>query len=333
MLIYDKADKQIGEIVFDATFICAFEENGNIKVVYVVFDWEDENNAGTVYADTYSKNGKLLERKDITKKAENIDEYGVFSRCYPNSNGYFFVFSDSTGEKVLAYDKDWNYVDELSFNFQSRVSFVGNCGLIKDNRYIDVEYISRFNIGDIEIVPKVLKPEKINISKAKVSGIKNKTYTGKALKQSLTLTYNGKKLTLNTDYTVSYSSNKNVGTAKIKIKGIGKYTGTVTKTFKITKAANTIKVSTKTKAVKASKLKKAKVLVKKAITVKSNKGSVTYKKVSGSKYLTINKKGVITVKKGKYKKGIYKLKVTITAKGNSNYKKKSITKKVNIKIK
>ena len=36
-------------------------------------------------------------------------------------------------------------------------------------------------------------------------------------------------------YTVTYSNNVNVGTAKITIKGIGNYTGTVTKTFKITK--------------------------------------------------------------------------------------------------
>jgi hypothetical protein len=38
------------------------------------------------------------------------------------------------------------------------------------------------------------------------------------------------------------------------------------------------------------------------------------------------------VKKGKYKKGTYIVKVKITAKGNSSYKPKSLTKTVNIKV-
>ena len=36
-----------------------------------------------------------------------------------------------------------------------------------------------------------------------------------------------------TDYTVSYSNNKNVGKATVKITGKGKYGGVITKTFKI----------------------------------------------------------------------------------------------------
>lgn len=100
------------------------------------------------------------------------------------------------------------------------------------------------------------------------------------------------------------------------------------------KKAQPMKVSAVTKSVKASKLKKAKVTVKKAITVKKNKGALSYKKVSGSKYLKISSKGVITVKKGKYKKNTtLKIKVKVTAKGNSKYKKGSKTVTVKIKIK
>ncbi len=49
--------------------------------------------------------------------------------------------------------------------------------------------------------------------------------------------------------------------------------------------------------------------------------------------IAIDGKGKLTVKKGKYKKGTYIVKVKITAKGNSNYKPKTISKTVNIKIK
>jgi hypothetical protein len=43
--------------------------------------------------------------------------------------------------------------------------------------------------------------------------------------------------------------------------------------------------------------------------------------------------GKITLKKGKYKKGAYKIKLKITAKGNSFYNPKTITKTVKIKVK
>ncbi len=105
-----------------------------------------------------------------------------------------------------------------------------------------------------------------------------------------------------------------------------------------TKKGNSIKISVKTKTVKLKKLKKKAQKVK-AITVKKAQGKVTYKLVKkGSmakifKLAKINSKGVITLSKWKKaKKGTYKLKVTITAAGNSNYNKKTVNKVVKIKI-
>lgn len=59
-------------------------------------------------------------------------------------------------------------------------------------------------------------------------------YTGSALKPSVTVTYNGTKLVKDTDYTVSYSNNKEPGTATVKITGQGNYSGSLSKTFQIT---------------------------------------------------------------------------------------------------
>ena len=98
---------------------------------------------------------------------------------------------------------------------------------------------------------------------------------------------------------------------------------TVEVSHKITKAANPLKIKGKTATIKYSKLKKKnrKLAVKKVIkVVKKGKGKLTYKKVSGSKKITINKKtGKVTVKKG-LKKGKYKVKVKVKAAGNKNYK-------------
>ena len=48
-------------------------------------------------------------------------------------------------------------------------------------------------------------------------------------------------------------------------------------------------------------------------TKSKNKGKVTYK--SSSKYVKVSKKGKVTISK-KAKKGTYKIKVTVAAKGN-----------------
>ncbi len=75
---------------------------------------------------------------------------------------------------------------------------------------------------------------KDSISDGTVSGVKSKyKYTGKKIKPTVKLKVNGYTLKKGTDYTVSYSSNKKKGTAKITIKGKGNYKGTKTKKFKI----------------------------------------------------------------------------------------------------
>lgn len=59
-------------------------------------------------------------------------------------------------------------------------------------------------------------------------------YTGSALKPSVTVKYGSTKLKSGTDYTISYSNNKEPGTATVKITGDGNYSGSLSKTFKIT---------------------------------------------------------------------------------------------------
>lgn len=97
------------------------------------------------------------------------------------------------------------------------------------------------------------------ITKAKLTAIPNKTYTGKAIKPTVTLTYKNKKLKKNTDYTVSYSNNKKIGKATITIKGKGKFYGSRTKTFKIVpKKVSSFKKKSGTKMVTLSWKKNSK---------------------------------------------------------------------------
>lgn len=60
-------------------------------------------------------------------------------------------------------------------------------------------------------------------------------YTGSGICPKLSLTVNGTALQSGKDYIAEYSNNINPGTAKITIKGIGNYAGTLEKTFTIQK--------------------------------------------------------------------------------------------------
>lgn len=66
-----------------------------------------------------------------------------------------------------------------------------------------------------------------------VSDIPDQTFTGSRLKPSVTVKDGNKTLELETDYTVSYTNNTNVGTATATIRGKGNYSGKVEKTFTI----------------------------------------------------------------------------------------------------
>ena len=156
---------------------------------------------------------------------------------------------------------------------------------------------------------------KNNFKKATVSGISTKAFTGKNITQSITVKYNGKTLKKGTDYTVSYSNNKKIGTATVKIAGKGSYTGTVTKTFKINPAKQEIqKLTAKSKAFFVDWAQKgsatgyeiqyatnSKFTRAKKVTITNNKtDKTTVSKLSGKKKYYVRVRSYTTVKGTKY---------------------------------
>ena len=156
---------------------------------------------------------------------------------------------------------------------------------------------------------------KNNFKKATVSGISTKAFTGKNITQSITVKYNGKTLKNGTDYTVSYSNNKKIGIATVKIAGKGSYTGTVTKTFKINPAKQEIqKLTAKSKAFFVDWAQKgsatgyeiqyatnSKFTNAKKVTITNNKtDKTTVSKLSGKKKYYVRVRSYTTVKGTKY---------------------------------
>ncbi|MCR5665345.1 MAG: fibronectin type III domain-containing protein [Eubacterium sp.] len=164
---------------------------------------------------------------------------------------------------------------------------------------------------------------KVSMNKCKVASISNKTYTGKAITPSVTVTYGSKTLKKGTDYKVSYTSNKKIGTATVKVTGRNDYSGTITKTFKIVPG-------------KAS-IKKAKTAKKKiTLTMKSLKGGVSYQikyKKKGSsnwKTLTVSKTKKTIKKLKSDKKYVFKVRAYKKVSGKKYYGawSKTVTKKI-----
>ncbi|WP_443954680.1 hypothetical protein [Ruminococcus bicirculans (ex Wegman et al. 2014)] len=156
---------------------------------------------------------------------------------------------------------------------------------------------------------------KNNFKKATVSGISTKAFTGKNITQSITVKYNGKTLKNGTDYTVSYSNNKKIGIATVKIAGKGSYTGTITKTFKINPAKQEIqKLTAKSKAFFVDWAQKgsatgyeiqyatnSKFTSAKKVTITNNKTDTkTISKLSGKKKYYVRVRSYTTVKGTKY---------------------------------
>lgn len=86
------------------------------------------------------------------------------------------------------------------------------------------------------------KPESLRlISEARIKLSSSKyVYDGKVKTPEVRAYLGGKKLTLNKDFTVSYSNNKNIGMATVTVKGCGEYSGSFNKTFKISTAKQKI---------------------------------------------------------------------------------------------
>ena len=201
---------------------------------------------------------------------------------------------------------------------------VGGKTLKKDTDYT-VSYSNNTKVGTAKVTitgkgnytGSVSKTYSIknNFKKATISGISNKSYTGKNITQSITVKYNGKTLKKGTDYTVSYSSNKNIGTATVKIAGKGSYTGTITKTFKINPAKQEIqKLTAKSKAFFVDWAQKgsatgyeiqyatnSKFTSAKKVTITNKKTDTkTVSKLSGKKKYYVRVRSYTTVKGTKY---------------------------------
>ena len=104
-----------------------------------------------------------------------------------------------------------------------------------DNNPVDVsDNTFIMPAGNVSVTAAFLKS--LAHSDITIEAISDQTYTGSAIKPSVTVKDGKNTLTADTDYTTAYSGNINAGTATVTLTGKGNYTGTKTTNFSIGKA-------------------------------------------------------------------------------------------------
>ena len=129
--------------------------------------------------------------------------------------------------------------------------------------------LAKESIGKLTVKAKSIVPDGPDTPNEKKTGItvnepSDSKYDGKEHKEVLTVTdtKTGKELVAGTDYSVTYSSDLvNAGTVTIKVAGLGNYTGSFTKTYKITKRSVTLTSATVSKVYDGSALTNTSITV------------------------------------------------------------------------
>lgn len=142
-------------------------------------------------------------------------------------NGGNVTIKDSSVEKVSIPKKPKADVN-ITVEEGSVVNTISNNRLPESTTEANINLPETYTMNEDGTV--IMPISKANITLSKTSY----QYTGKSITPSVTVKYGTKILVKDTDYTVSYKNNTNIGTATVIIEGKGNFTGTVNKTFTIT---------------------------------------------------------------------------------------------------
>ena len=232
---------------------------------------DKEGNAlaeGTDYEVAYSTSDFTNVTRTITVTITGIGNYtGTVTRTYEITPKAYTVTTDSAkkvydGTALTAGGKIEGIVSGETVEFTTTGSRTdegtskNSYSLKWNGSAIQTNYkLAKESIGDLTVTPKSIIPDEPDTPDDKKTGItvsnpKDSKYDGQEHREVLTVkdTKTGKDLIANKDYTVVYSDDLvNAGTVTIKVSGLGNYSGSFTKTYKITKRLVTLTSATVSK--------------------------------------------------------------------------------------
>ena len=251
------------------------------KWIPTVTDKADKKlEAGKDYTVEYStKNFKDVGTIDVT--ITGIGNYtGTVKRSYKVTPKEYTVTTDSatkiySGTALTAGGKVEGIVSGETVEFtttgsQTEVGTSKNTyELVWKSAKATNYTLAKESIGKLTVKAKSIVPDDKDTPESEKTGItvnepSDSKYDGKEHKEVLTVTdtKTGKELVAGTDYSVTYSSDLvNAGTVTIKVAGLGNYTGSFTKTYKITKRSVTLTSATVSKVYDGSALTNTSITV------------------------------------------------------------------------
>lgn len=294
----------------------AFADCGNVDQIHIsdLKAWLNINEFYSYLSGNLYLNGKKLTSVKIPSGITDIRE-SAFAGCSGLKSVTIHTkvtgigdtaFAGCTSLKTLTVPISVTYIGEDAFASNINIRYPGTKNDWKDA------------VGESSITYASISYNCFSVEAAfKLSGT-SFSYTGKAIKPTVKVTYDGSKLTSGKDYKLTYKNNINAGTATVQIKGIGEYSGTETMTFTIKKVNNKITANNFTK-IYSSKAQSFN------LGAKAKGGTLSYK--SNNKKVTVSKNGKVNIAA----KFIGSAVITITASATKNINK--ATKKIKIVVK
>lgn len=181
------------------------------------------------------------------------------------------AFAESVGNSYgnnvvseLCKDDEYNYIDTvIPATLTENGIVTSTCSICGNEKITYIYYPQVFNISDAE-------------------------YTGKVLKPAIIIKDSNGKIIANSNYTVTYSNNINVGIGKVNVIFKNYYSGVKELNFKIKEVKPSISLNKTSVSIE----KKGKAILKANVKPVAN---VKWK-TSNSKIATVNKKGVVNGK-------------------------------------
>ncbi|MDO5406939.1 MAG: InlB B-repeat-containing protein [Eubacteriales bacterium] len=200
---------------------CVTVSQYNVSISNYTVTYENNVNAGT---------GKVIVTGcgNYTGTAEKTF---IIRKAHPNlsvgNREYHAVYGDTLGDIKL--DRGWAWADES----QETGDVTGTAGRrfpANFTTYEGCNYDSAENVElKVVVAPRTLLEGDVSVKEEFM------IYDGKEKEVTITVTCNGRTLVENTDYTVTYRNNIEIGDADVIVTGKGNYTGEIIKTFRIIK--------------------------------------------------------------------------------------------------
>lgn len=241
-----ETNENINELILTDAFASEIEIEYNTDFKLITLP----NNSTLTYTIDSVGDETIIQNNTDYIKAVNLGTTTVTSTILENTFIQTYIVAYPKVENPTCLNITYNGDEQAMLVDTDEYTVSNNKGINVGNYNINVSLKENYTWEDNSIEDKVITCNiaALDISGAKIEEIDDQEYTGNniipvpVVRISLNHDID---LIENQDYTVSYSSNKNPGTATVTISGINNYTGTKDKQFEIIKSLDTSKLNIK----------------------------------------------------------------------------------------